>query len=299
MTTRRELAMRVSVSVSNFTWSGGVATIAQRLGSLAEFLDTTVVDTLWVADHLLQADPASPVDDPMLEAYTTLGFLAAKTSRLRLGTMVTAVTFRAPVLLIKAVTTLDVLSGGRAWFGVGAGYNTDEARALGLYLPEANERFTRLAETLQLARRMWDDDQSAFHGTYVHADHPVARPAPMTSPRPPVLIGGTGLRRTLRLVAEYGDACNLYDIPGGDAAVRHQLDVLARHCRDVGRPYDDVERTITTTLLADESVDQLVQRCRTMAVNGLQHVVIITRGRPFSERDLTTVAHAAQQLANH
>jgi F420-dependent oxidoreductase-like protein len=290
--------MKLSVSVTNYSWPGGPAAMGDRLGALAGFLDTTVVDTLWVADHLLQADPASSPDEPMLEAYTALGFLAAKTSRLRLGTMVTAATFRAPALLIKAVTTLDVVSRGRAWLGIGAGYNVDEARAMGMFLPDVAERFDRLTELLQLARRMWDDDQSPFHGKYERLEHPLCRPQPCTSPRPPVLIGGTGERRTLRLVAEHGDACNLFDIPDGGQTVRRQLDVLARHCAEVGRPYQDVERTITTALLPDESVQGLVDRCSTLSAIGLQHVVIIARGRALTERDLATMADAAEHLTS-
>ncbi len=156
--------MKLSVSVTNYSWPDR---LHDRLASVAGYLDHTAVDTLWVADHMLQADPSSQLDEPMLEAYTTLGYLAAVTSRLRLGTMVTAATFRAPALLIKAVTTLDVLSGGRARLGIGAGYNADEARATGLFLPETAERFDRLTELLQLARQMWSGDETPYRGEYL------------------------------------------------------------------------------------------------------------------------------------
>src|SRR3569833_368662 len=149
-------------------------------------LDDTAVDSLWVPDHLLQADPACRLDEPMLEAYTALGYLAAATSRLRLGTMVPAVTFRDPALLVKAVTTLDVLSGGRAWLGVGAGYIADVGVAMGLLMPSTAERFARMSELLRLARQMWSGDDTPFHGQYVHAEHPVSSPRPVTQPRPPV-----------------------------------------------------------------------------------------------------------------
>jgi alkanesulfonate monooxygenase SsuD/methylene tetrahydromethanopterin reductase-like flavin-dependent oxidoreductase (luciferase family) len=250
-----------------------------------------------VADHLIQADPSSRIDEPMLEAYTVLGFLAASTSRLRLGTMVTAATFRAPALLVKAVTTLDVLSGGRAWLGIGAGYNQDEARAMGLFMPDTGERFDRMAELLRLARQIWDGDQTPFRGDYLRLDRPIGRPLPLASPRPPVLIGGTGTRRTLRMVAEYGDACNLFDVPDGGDAIRRQLDVLARHCHDVGRAADEVERTVTTAVQPRESPDQLVGRCMALGDIGIQHVVVIVRGRPWTAADLDTVASAAGQLA--
>ena len=293
---RGRRSMKLSVSVTNYSWPDG---LHDRLAALAEYLDNTAVDTLWVADHMMQADPSSQLDEPMLEAYTTLGYLAAVTSRLRLGTMVTAATFRAPVLLIKAVTTLDVLSGGRAWLGIGAGYNADEARATGLFLPETAERFDRLTELLALARQMWSGDETPYRGEYLRLEHPICSPLPMSSPRPPVLIGGTGERRTLRLVAQYGDACNLFDIPDGGRAIRRQLDVLARHCADVGRPVGEVERTVSTALQPGESADQLVTRCRALRDVGMQHVVVITRGRPLAQSDLDTVAGAADQLACH
>jgi F420-dependent oxidoreductase-like protein len=284
--------MKLSVSVTNYSWSDS---IRDRLTTLAGVLDDTVVDTLWVADHLLQADPASQLDEPMLEAYTTLGYLAAATSRIRLGTMVTAATFRAPALLIKAVTSLDVLSAGRAWLGIGAGYNGDEARAMGLFLPDTAERFTRMTELLRLARQMWNGDETPFRGEYLDLEHPVGSPRPVTTP--PVLIGGTGERRTLRLVAEYGDACNLFDVPDGGTAIRRQLSVLDRHCADVGRPPEEIERTLTTALQDGEGPGQLVERCQKLVDLGIQHVVVIARGRPLTDTDLNCVAGAADQLA--
>jgi F420-dependent oxidoreductase-like protein len=286
--------MKLSVSVTNYSWADR---LHDRLASLAGFLDDTAIDTLWVPDHLLQADPASRPDEPMLEAYTTLGYLAAATSRIRLGTIITAATFRAPALLIKAVTTLDVLSAGRALLGIGAGYNANEARAMGLFLPETAERFARMTELLQLARHMWNGDETPFRGEYLSLEHPVGSPRPVTTSRLPVLIGGTGVRRTLRLVAEYGDACNLFDVPDGGAAIRRQLAVLDRHCKEVGRPADEVERTVTTALEPGESSEQLAERCRALADLGVEHVVVIARGRPLADDDLNTVAGAADQLA--
>lgn len=211
---------------------------------------------MWVSDHLLQADPTSTPDSEMLEAYTTLGFLAAQTERVRLGTMVTAVTYRPPAVLIKAVTTLDVLSRGRAWLGLGAGYQQDEARAMDL-LPALPERFERLEETLRLALQMWAGDASAFEGKHYHLARPVGNPAPVRRPHPPILTGGTGERRTLPLVARYANACNLFDVPDGGATVRHKLAVLAHHCEQIGRPYGEIERTISTRLSAGEAIHAL------------------------------------------
>lgn len=286
--------MKLSVSVTNYSWPNGPTSIREHLAGLAETVDRTAIDTLWVPDHLLQADPTNSREEPMLEAYTILGFLAAHTSRVRLGTMVTAATFREPAVLVKAVTTLDVLSGGRAWLGIGAGYNSDEADALGLFMPPTRERFDRLTEVLQIARRMWNGDESAFGGRYYRLEHPIARPRPIR--RPPVLIGGAGERRTLRLVAEYGDACGLFDIPDGGKTVRHNVEMLKRHCADVGRRYEEVERTIATALQRDESVDQFVGRCRALADLGIQHVCVITRGRPWTDQDLAVLAEAAESL---
>jgi F420-dependent oxidoreductase-like protein len=286
--------MKLSVSVTNYSWADR---LHDRLTSLAGFLDETAVDTLWLPDHLLQADPASQLDEPMLEAYTALGYLAAATSRIRLGTMVTAATFRAPALLIKAVTTLDVLSAGRAWLGLGAGYNGEEARAMGLFLPDTAERFGRMTELLRLAQQMWSGDETPFRGEFLQLEHPVGSPRPVTRPRPPVLIGGTGERRTLRLVAEYGDACNLFDVPDGGAAIRRQLAVLNRHCADLGRPPEEIEHTVITALQDGETSAELAERCRALAELGLQHVVVITRGRPLADADLNCVAGAADQLA--
>jgi len=271
--------------------------IADRLTETARAAEDAGLDTLWVADHLLQSDPASRLDEPMLEAYTTLGFLAGQTSRIRLGTLVAGATFRAPALLVKEVTTLDVLSGGRAWLGIGAGYNEDEARTMGIYLPPIGERFDIMADTLEVARRMWAGDESPFHGRHEHLEHPIGSPRPLCQPRPPVLVGGTGERRTLRLVAEHADACNLFDVPDRGRSVRRQLDVLARHCADVGRPYEQIERTITTALQPDEQVDPFIERCRELSELGIQHVVVITRGRPWTHDDVDVLGAAAAQLA--
>lgn len=287
--------MRLSVSVTNFSWPQGPTAIRANLASVAEILDGTDVHTLWVADHLLQADPAGRLDEPMLEAYTTLGFLAATTAELRLGTLVTATTFRDPAVLIKAVTTLDILSGGRAWLGLGAGYNADEARALGLFLPPTGERFDRMGELLALARRMWDGDESPYEGRYYRAEHPIGRPLPIR--RPPVLIGGTGERRTLRMVAEYADACNLFDIPNGEMVIRRQLDTLKRHCAEIGRPPEEIEHTLTTALTPGETADDLAERCRNLAGLGIEHIVVIARGRPWTPTELDVVVRAAGQLA--
>jgi F420-dependent oxidoreductase-like protein len=287
--------MRISLSVTDFSWPGPTRELAAGLAEVARDADEGGLDTVWVADHLLQADPNSRPEAEMLEAYTTLGFLAAQTQRVRLGTMVTGVTFRPPALLIKAVTTLDVLSGGRAWLGVGAGYQQDEARAMGLDLPPLGERFERLEETLRLAVQMWAGDTSPFQGKHYRLENPASSPGPLTKPRPPILIGGMGERKTLRLVARYADACNLFDIPDGGRTIRHKLDVLAGHCNDLGRDYDTIDKTLSTRLEAGETANQFAGRCANLAALGITHVVLITTG-PWTSGELDVICSGARML---
>jgi alkanesulfonate monooxygenase SsuD/methylene tetrahydromethanopterin reductase-like flavin-dependent oxidoreductase (luciferase family) len=190
--------MRISLNLTNYSFAREPDELRSELERVARAADEVGLDTLWVPDHLLQADPtAAPGHTEMFEAYTTLGYLAARTARIRLGTMVSAVPFRPPALLVKAVTTLDVLSGGRAWLGIGAGYQGNEARAMGLPLPPVAERFDRLAESLHIARRMWAGNASAFEGTYYRLAHAVNSPAPAQTPGPPILIARGAGHRTL------------------------------------------------------------------------------------------------------
>jgi F420-dependent oxidoreductase-like protein len=288
--------MRVSLNVTNFSWTHDARDIAPRLSDLVRRADEAGVDTVWVSDHLLQADPTSGAEDTeMLEAYTTLGYLAAQSKRVNLGTMVTGVTFRPPALLIKAVTTLDVLSAGRAWLGIGAGYQQREAESMGLSMPPVRERFERLEETLRLALQMWAGDDDAFEGTHYHLTQPTNSPGALRKPHPPVLIGGAGEQKTLRLVAQYGDACNLFDIPDNGETVRRKLSVLAGHCEAIGRPYDSIDKTLSTRLEPDESAESFIERCRTFSSWGIEHVVLVTRGA-WQERALSTVAEAVPSL---
>jgi F420-dependent oxidoreductase-like protein len=281
--------MRLSLNVTNYSWPDGADRIAGQLAQVVGAADEAGLDTVWVGDHLIQGDPTSTPEAEMLEAYTTLGYLAAQTQRIQLGTMVTAATYRPPALLVKAVTTLDILSGGRAWLGIGAGYHQDEARMLGLDLPASGERFERLAETLRLAIQMWSGDDSAFEGKHYRLERPINSPNAVRRPRPPILIGGMGERKTLRLVAEYGDACNLFDIPDGGQTVRRKLAVLAEHCAAVGRPVNEIDKTVSTRLGPGEPVDAFVQRCAALAELGIQHAVVITAG-PWTEEALATLA---------
>jgi alkanesulfonate monooxygenase SsuD/methylene tetrahydromethanopterin reductase-like flavin-dependent oxidoreductase (luciferase family) len=284
--------VRISISITDYSWPGGPAPLGPELAHLGELADAAGVDTLWVADHLVQADPTVPPDHTdMLEAYTVLGFLAGRTTRVRLGAMVSPVTMRLPSVLIKAVTSLDVVSGGRAWFGVGAGYHAAEAEAVGLPLPPVPERFELLEDTLLLARQMWAGDERPFTGHGISLGRPHGDPRPVRQPHPPVLIGGTGEQRTLRLVAEHADACNLFDIPDEGRTVRHKLDVLRRHCDAVGRDFDAIEKTLSSRFTPGSTAGDVERRCADVAALGIEHLVLITP-EPWSTESLSTLATA-------
>jgi F420-dependent oxidoreductase-like protein len=286
--------MKLGVALTNYSWSVEPSQLAGQVLDLGRRFDDAAVDTLWVADHLLQMDPNAAIDEPILEAYTTLAYLAAVTRRVQLGTMVTSATIRPPALLVKTVTTVDVLSGGRAWLGVGAGYRDDEARMTGLPFPPTAERFSRLEEVLQIAAHMWNGDRTPFHGPHHDLEQPISEPAPLNRPR--VLIGGAGERRTLPLVARYGDACNLFDIPDGGATLRHKLDVLARACEDIGRDPADVEITLSSRLGPGETVDQFVDRCADLSRRGVDHLVLITNGPWAGGGELDVVLDAVAPI---
>ncbi len=286
--------MKLSIAVNSYSWGDGPEQLAGHLRGLARQADDAGIDTLWVADHLLQMDPYASVDEPMLEAYTTLAFLAAATRRVQLGTMVTWATIRPPALLVKTVTTLGVLSGGRAWLGLGVGYRADEAEMTGLPFQPTPERFERLEELLQLAAHQWNGDRTPFVGPHHHLTEPISEPPPIRRPR--VLIGCMGERRTLPLVARYADACNLFDIPDGGATLRHKLDVLARCCHAVDRDVDEIEVTLSSRLAPGESANQLADRCGDLARTGIDHLVLVTNGPWRSGGDLDIVLEAVEPL---
>ncbi len=213
----------------------------------------------------------------MLEGYSALNFLAGVTKGVRLGTMVTGVNYRESGFLVKQVSTLDVLSGGRAWLGIGAGWYEREAVGLGLPFPPVKERFERLEETLQIAKQMWSGDVSPYYGKHYHLAEPINSPQPLTKPHPPILIASSGEKQGLRLVAQYADACNLLAF-GDNAALTHKLDALKRHCDDVGRNYDEIERTMLAPFNAGMSgitVADVIENCRVLARLGIQHVIFL------------------------
>ncbi len=232
--------MKIGLQIPDFSTPGGPARLGADLATVARTADDAGFEFLAVMDHFFQIQAVGPVDHEMLEAYTTLGYLAANTSRAKLLTLVTGVTYRNPGILAKIITSLDVLSGGRAWLGVGAAWNEEESRGLGIPFPPVAERFERLEETLQICLQMFRGDDSPFHGRHYQLERPLNSPLPLTRPHPPILIGGSGEKKTLRLVAQYAQACNLF--PGPELA--RKLDVLRGHCEAVGRDYDEIEKTV-------------------------------------------------------
>jgi F420-dependent oxidoreductase-like protein len=231
--------VKLGLHIADFTWPGGVPQLGTVLADIASSADEAGFERISVMDHFWQIGVVGPPEREMLEAYTTLGFLAAHTTRAKLLTLVTGVVYRDPGLLAKAVTTLDVLSGGRAILGIGAAWNEEESKGLGLLFPSTKERFERLEEALQICKQMFAGDETPYHGKHYQLERPLNSPLPLSRPHLPILIGGGGEKKTLRFVAQYADACNLF--PGPD--LQHKLDVLKRHCDDVGRDYDTIEKT--------------------------------------------------------
>ena len=247
--------MKVGLHIADFTWDGGPPALRSRLAEVARGADDAGVDRVSVMDHVWQIGNLGPPEHEMLEAYTALGFLAAVTERVKLLTVVTAVVYREPGLLAKAATTLDVLSGGRSILGIGAAWNEEEARGLGLFFPPRAERFERLEEALRICQQMWSDDDGPFEGKHYHLARTLNSPQALSRPHPPILIGGGGERKTLRLVARYGDACNLFDTP----ELAHKLDVLREHCAAEGRDYDTIEKTVQVRFNLGENGERVEQ----------------------------------------
>ncbi|GAB3042967.1 LLM class F420-dependent oxidoreductase [Parafrigoribacterium mesophilum] len=286
--------MRVSIDLSNHALDADPRRFGDVLATIGKAADGVGLHTVWLPDHVVQADPTAGADRDVFEAYTALGFLARATRRVRLGTMVSAVTYRPIALLIKAVTTLDVLSGGRAWLGLGAGYLEQEATTMGMPLPPTGERFDDLEDSLELAGRMWSGDESKFQGRHTALDAPELHPRPLSSPHPPILIGGSGEKRTLRLVARYAQAANLFDIPDGGQTIARKIAVLEQHCHEVGRDPNEIERTLSTRQGPDQSVADFVEHCRDVAQLGIDHVILHSgpAWSPESVRDCAAIVDA-------
>jgi F420-dependent oxidoreductase-like protein len=267
--------MKLGLQIPYFTWPGGPPELGPKLAEIARTAEAAGYGSIWVMDHHFQIPMVGPAEMDMLEAYTTLGFMAGQTSRVGLGTMVTGVTYRYPGILIKLVTTLDVLSRGRAWLGIGAAWFEREHLGLGVPFPPLKERFERLEETLQIANQMWSDDNNGpFEGKYYRLAETINVPQALQKPRPRILIGGRGPKKTLRLAAKYGNA---YNIPGADAATaRQQFDLLREHCEREGRNYDDIEKTVLTVMNVGpdgSQAGQLVEQLERFADAGAQAAI--------------------------
>jgi F420-dependent oxidoreductase-like protein len=261
--------MKIGLHIPDFTWPGGPPQLAADLTRVVTAAEDAGLARVSVMDHLWQIGVIGPPEHEMLEAYTTLGYLAARTSRVELVSWVTAVVYREPGLLAKLVSTLDVLSEGRGWLGIGAAWNEDEARGLGLPFPPTAERFERLEEALEICLQMWSDDDGPYEGKHYRLERTLNSPQPLTKPHPPILIGGGGEKKTLRLVAKYAQACNLF----GGPEVEHKLEVLRGHCDDVGRDYDEIEKTVMINLdpgSDGENVDPLLEELRKLAGLGIE-----------------------------
>ena len=264
--------MKLGLQIPYFTWPGGPPHLRSRLGDIARTAEAAGYDSIWVMDHHFQIPMIGPAEMDMLEAYTTLGFIAGQTSRVGLGTMVTGVTYRHPGILLKQVTTLDVLSGGRAWLGIGAAWFEREHLGLGVPFPPLKERFERLEETLQIANQMWSDDNNGpFDGKHYKLAETLNVPQALQKPRPRIMIGGRGQKKTLRLAAKYADA---YNLPGADpATARQQFDLLRTRCEREGRNYNDIEKTVLTVMNVGpdgSQAGQLVEQLGRFAEAGAQ-----------------------------
>jgi len=273
--------MKIGLQIPNFTWPDGAPGIRHTLAEIAAAADDAGFASIWVMDHFFQIGSRDrsmglgPAEDEMLESYTTLGYLAGLTKKARLGTMVTGVVYRHPGILVKTVTTLDVLSGGRAYLGIGAAWNEREAKGLGIPFPPIAERFERLEETLQIAKQMWSGDRGPYNGKYYQLVETINSPQALSRPHPPILIGGGGEKKTLRLVAQYADACNLFARAGIDV-VRGKLDVLKKHCDTLGRDYAEIEKTVLDTVYlapGQMSVADTIEHCRVLAGLGIQQAI--------------------------
>jgi len=273
--------MKIGLQINRFNWPGGTPAIGPTLARIVRSADDAGFDSIWVMDHFFQIRGIGPAEDPMLEGWTTLGFMAANTTHARLGLMVGGIHYRLPGLWVKAATTLDVLSGGRAWLGIGAAWNQEESDALGFPMPPLGTRFDMLEETLRIAHAMWSGDrgtQESFAGSQFTAGRLMNSPQSISRPRPPIMIGGGGEKKTLRLVAQYADATNVF---GGPEMIARKYAILRGHCEAVGRPYEEIERsTLQNTRLAAsggdglESPEAAAARFEPLAGAGAQHVIV-------------------------
>ena len=272
--------MQVGIHFVNFSLPGAPESLATTLAATARTAEESGVSVFSLMDHWFQMEMRAPAQDPMLEGYTSLGFLAAHTTKMRLALLVSGVMYRHPGLLAKIVTTLDVLSGGRAQLGVGAAWYEREHRGLGVPFPPLSERFERLEETLQVCLQMWSDNDGPYAGRHYQLAETICSPRPISSPRPRVLVGGSGERKTLRLVARYADACNLF--AASPTEIAHKLDVLARHCDSEGRDLESIDKTILVLANPFDDLDRFLAQMAAYAKIGIGTVELIPVDDPIA-----------------
>jgi F420-dependent oxidoreductase-like protein len=265
--------MKIGLQLPNFTWPGGAAGIAGKLAEIARTADEAGFYSLWVMDHFFQISMVGPPEHDMLEGWSALGYLAGLTHRVKLGTMATGVIYRYPGILVKTATTLDVLSGGRSYFAIGAAWNEKESRGLGVPFPPLGVRFELLEEALQIAKQMWSANNGPYHGKHNRLEETLCVPQPLSRPHPPILVAGGGEKKTLRLVAQYADSCNLFGTP---EMISGKLSILKEHCAALGRDYRSIEKTCLGTVeLAPGkmSSSEVIARCRALAAVGIEHAI--------------------------
>ncbi len=288
--------MKLGIHFANFTLPGGPKALAPILAATARAADEGGCATFTLMDHWFQMEELATSQDPMLEGYTSLGFLAGQTEQMTLGLLVTGVTYRHPGLLVKIVTTLDVLSGGRAQLGIGAAWYEREHHGLGVPFPAVSERFERLEETLQICHQMWGDNDGPYEGRHYQLAETICSPRPIQQPAPKILVGGSGERKTLRLVAQYADACNLF--APNSAAVAHKLDVLARHCEAEGRDPASIERTIISGSNPLDDVDAFIASMDEYAKLGIKMVWVSPAGSDPAAWATQVTAEVVPRLAD-
>jgi F420-dependent oxidoreductase-like protein len=268
--------MRIGLQIPSFKYPGGTAAIRPKLKEIITTAEESGFYSLWVMDHYYQIKGlfGEAYTDPMLEAYTTLGYFAGLTEKAYLGVLVTGVIYRHPAVLLKMVNTLDILSSGRAYLGIGAAWYEEEAKGFGIPYPSTAERFEHLEDTLQLVKALWDSDEVSFEGQHFSAPAITNNPRPLSTPHPRIMIGGTGPKKTLRMVAQYADACNIGDWVGTEN-MQKALDTLRAHCETLGRDYNTVEKTTLSTanLSGDDTAASIISRIKEFSEMGFSHVI--------------------------
>jgi F420-dependent oxidoreductase-like protein len=292
--------MYIGLQVPSFKYPGGTAVIRPRLKEIAKTAEESGFYSLWVMDHFYQIKGlfGEVHTDPMLEAYSTLGYMAGLTEKVYLGVLVTGVIYRHPAVLLKMMNTIDILAGGRTYFGIGAAWYKGEAIGNGIPFPSTSERFEQLEDSLQLAKALWASDEIAFEGQHFSAPAVTNNPRPLSDPHPRIMVGGTGPKKTLRMVAQYADACNIGEWVG-DAKMRKALDTLRAHCDRLGRDYETVEKTslCTVHLTGDDTAEGVISRIQELSEMGFTHAIFnmpdvykVTPLETFAEQIIPAVA---------